>query len=56
MKNPNQEQKKVKIKRRDTCESAYALYEGRELTLNFCQRWNIFSENNTRKKSNNINY
>ena len=33
MKNPEQEQKKVKIKKRDTYESIYALYEGQELTL-----------------------
>ena len=33
MKNPDQEQKKVKIKR-DIYESVYALYEGRELTHN----------------------
>ena len=33
MKNPDQEQKKVKIKKR-TYERAYAPYEGQELTLN----------------------
>ena len=32
--NPNQEQEKVRIKKGDTYESAYALYEGREWTLN----------------------
>ena len=34
MKTPDQEQKKVKIKKRDTYKSAHTLYEGRELTLN----------------------
>ena len=34
MKNPNQEQIKVEIKKRDTYESPYALYERRESTLN----------------------
>ena len=34
MKNPGQKLKKVKIKKRDTYESANTLYEGRELTLN----------------------
>ena len=32
--NKDQKQKKVKIKKRDTCESACALYKGQELTLN----------------------
>ena len=35
--NLDQEQKKVRIER-DTYESAYALYEGRELTLNAFKR------------------
>ena len=30
----DQKQQKVKIKKRNTYESAYALYEGRELILN----------------------
>ena len=34
MKTPDQEQKKVKVKKRDNYESAHALYEGRELTPN----------------------
>ena len=32
--NLDQEQKKVKVKKRDDYKSAYALYEGQELTLN----------------------
>ena len=32
--NLDQEQKKVRIKKIDTCESAYVFDEGRELTLN----------------------
>ena len=43
-----QDQKKIREKR-NTYKSAYALYEGRELTLDAFKKWNISNKKTQRK-------
>ena len=54
-KNLNQDQKKIRIKKKNTSDSLSALYEGRELTLNAFRSGVFPIKEKKRKRNKNIN-